>query len=136
MGCDIHLHIEVKIDGEWEHYGAPRCDRRYGFFGKMAGVRDSVQSPIVEPRGLPYDVSAITELSFRYWGSVGHTHSWLNSREVSILGAWALETHPDEFCPLEKWLGCFLFGNGFDPNYESHWPDGVEDFRFVFWFDS
>lgn len=27
MGCDIHLHIEVKINGAWEHYATPRVDR-------------------------------------------------------------------------------------------------------------
>ena len=34
MGTDMHLHIELKIDGRWEHWSAPRIDRNYEFFAK------------------------------------------------------------------------------------------------------
>ena len=40
MGCDIHLHVEVKIKGKWLHYNHPNIDRCYWLFTKMAGVRE------------------------------------------------------------------------------------------------
>ncbi len=37
MGCDIHLHTEVKIANVWHRYGCPSVDRNYRVFAKMAG---------------------------------------------------------------------------------------------------
>jgi len=31
MGCDIHPHFEVKINGEWKYYGGGDFDRYYNF---------------------------------------------------------------------------------------------------------
>lgn len=59
MGCDIHLHTEVKINGVWHHMGAPSVPRNYRLFAKMAGVR-GIETPIAEPRGLPGDATLLT----------------------------------------------------------------------------
>jgi len=42
MSCSIHLHIEVKVDGTWEHYGEPSINSNYQLFEKLAGVRGEV----------------------------------------------------------------------------------------------
>ncbi len=87
MGCDIHLAVEVRRDGQWhralppEHvrspwlveYAAENPDnawaveharvvwydsRNYNVFAVLANVRnDGFIKPIAEPRGLPDDMS-------------------------------------------------------------------------------
>lgn len=65
MGCDIHLHQEVKIGGEWHHYREQSVSRNYALFAKMAGVRNYglTVTPIDEPRGIPDDATDGTELT-------------------------------------------------------------------------
>ena len=41
MGCDIHLHAEIKVNGKWEHYAHPHIRRDYRLFAKMASVRNA-----------------------------------------------------------------------------------------------
>ncbi len=54
MGCDIHCHIEIKVEGTWHHYSAPNVDRSYRLFARMAGVRNTGGvKPIAPNRGLP-----------------------------------------------------------------------------------
>ena len=85
MGCDIHVHTEVKIDGVWHHYGNPWVARNYALFGLMAGVRDGEQEPIVQPRGLPANATELTVFCARKWGNDGHSHSWLGADEIEAL---------------------------------------------------
>jgi len=40
MGCDIHWHSEVKVDGVWHHHSNPRISRDYWLFALLAGVRN------------------------------------------------------------------------------------------------
>jgi len=69
MGCDIHVHVEYKADGKWYHYNHPNVGRNYELFAKMAGVRDQGNiGPIVQPRGLPDDVSFTTLFDSQRWG--------------------------------------------------------------------
>lgn len=49
MGCDIHLHIEIKMNGLWRHYSMPHIERDYCLFGVMAGVRGNKDDMIVAP---------------------------------------------------------------------------------------
>ena len=145
MGCDIHPHVEVKINGRWEHYNAPNVLRNYRLFAKMAGVRnypDFEITPICEPRGLPGDASTVTKFSADRDGCDGHSHSYLTADEFAQLVGW----YEDEgHYPGEK-VGAFwfedqfgfLFGNsiaGF-AKYPSDRPPGLEDVRVVFWFDN
>jgi hypothetical protein len=147
MGCDIHLHIEVKINGTWHHWGAPDIKRSYTLFALMAGVRsyDDIK-PIVEPRGLPEDLTELTRIDYENWYGGCHTPSWLTAEEMeqvfeqyqSICGA----RNPKEKYPLisleHNILHTYLFGNGFStPNkYPSDNQEDVQDVRFVFWFDN
>lgn len=142
MGCDIHVHAEVKINGKWEHFEAPGVSRNYQLFAKMAGVRnyrDEV-SPIAEPRGLPEDVTGITKFDSDNWDSDGHSHSYLTSEEIAHLESWAvLDNVETEIFPLfsDGWLG-ELYNESYGAFYSKPHlrPEGVEDFRIVFWFDN
>ena len=63
MGCDLHLHTEVKINGKLHHYGSHRPHRNYDLFAKMANVRnyDEEIEPISLPKGLPEDITELTK---------------------------------------------------------------------------
>jgi hypothetical protein len=141
MGCDIHLHIEVKIGGEWHHYGAPSIRRDYALFEKMAGVRGEVSEAIAPPKGLPTDCTFLTKFLSDYEGGDGHSHSYLTAPEIVLLADWlnSIATDSARGHDLEMdILHTFLFGNSFDGfvRYPEDNPKGLEDVRFVFWFDN
>lgn len=139
MGCDIHAHTEVKINGKWEHVSDLHIRRSYDLFSRMANVRnDGEIVPISEPRGLPSDVSYLTKFARDYCGSDGHSDSWLSGAELESLEDWYSKQ------PYGKTTGFwlhdtfgYLFGNGWDVHkYPDDYPPGVEDSRIVFWFDN
>jgi hypothetical protein len=150
MGCDIHFHIEVKMNGKWEHYGAPDIGRWYELFSILAGVRGSGK-PIVYPKGFPKDASVITKIDYDLWGRDAHTPSWLNSNEILKLEKW-LEKRKEESISnpdTNEWadydleygiLKTYFFGHSFTSwkKYDDieYKPKEIEDVRFVFWFDN
>lgn len=92
MGCDIHMHAEVRgSDGKWEpvfpksphsywdedRYPRVYDGRNYRLFALLAGVRnDCGVTPIDLPRGKPDDLSEAYESEFdSYFGD--HSFSWL-----------------------------------------------------------
>lgn len=143
MGCDIHLHQEIKVDGRWEHYRACNVPRSYRLFCKMAGVRSSCCSgghpkPISLPRGVPDDISVVTKLSLDRWDADGHSHSWLNASEIAELEEWLRGEMAGDDWKLERTYWGYLFENswgGFSKD-PLDYPERIEDIRFVFWFDS
>lgn len=171
MGCDIHLHAEVKIDydkvipgrasgeGEkmplrWEHYAQISVPRSYTLFARMAGVRnyDGVEV-MVEPRGLPEDISGVTLFDWmrgRVRGRADwHTPSWLNAKEISDLKNWCRENLSSSYrsggilrhFDLEYESLSYLFGNSYAglhdyPEETAQYRPGLMDVRFVFWFDN
>lgn len=144
MGCDIHLHIEIKVAGRWEHLHAPNVQRDYRLFAIMAGVRnygDEIK-PISKPKGLPDALSVVTKLDVDRYGIDGHSHSWLGAEEIADLEKRVEVLGPGKFghgMDLE-WdiLNAYLFSNSFGgfAKYPNERPAGVEDLRFVFWFDN
>lgn len=135
MGCDIHLHQEVKINGEWHHYRHRSIDRSYKLFALMAGVRNNSKlEPVVQPKGLPEDLTFLTRYDYEEnWGSDAHTPSWLDPQEVKqVIERFFTE----DIWEAEKWFG-YLFGHSWTEllQYPSEMPKGLEDYRFVFWFD-
>lgn len=143
MGCDIHMHIEVKINGKWEHYGAPNITRNYTMFGMLAGVRNQDVEPISQPKGFPYDASVLTTLE--YMEDYGHTPSWLSSEEMAEFSRrWSAYGKSiggkfQDYDLEHSVLHSYLHGNGFCDHviYEDGYlPDGIEDTRLVFWFNS
>lgn len=138
MGCDIHLHTEVKVNGKWLHYGAPSIARWYSLFEKMAGVRGQQVNAIAAPKGLPDDISDLTALEFKRWEGDAHSMSWLSVEEIAQLEDWYKEATKDakEYTYPEKQWG-YLFSSSWGGLHKyKEAPDGVEDARFVFWFDN
>ncbi len=138
MGADIHLMIEVKIQGTWHCYAALRPPRFYAAFAKLAGVRgNGVEIPISEPKGLPEDLSSVTQVLIDQWGDGGHSHSWLSAEEVSQFYEW-LEGPVQrlKYLYVEQWIGTYLDGNGFNYTRWDSKPDWLEDMRWVFFFDN
>ncbi len=130
MGCNIHVHTEVKINGKWRHWGTPSIERRYGLFEKMAGVRGEIKNAISPPKGLPEDITFETKFDYDWWGGDMHSASWLSIEEIKKLYEWWMKLNPlTEF--IENQFG-YCMGNGWDslPN------DDIEDARWVFWFDN
>lgn len=143
MGCDIHLHTEIKLDGVWHHYSSPNVPRNYVLFEAMAGVRACGEiAPVSDPKGLPDDMSEVTRRDAKYWEGDAHSHSWLGAKEVSALfdrwNLWIKNTRLDnwDFDLEHRYVG--YFGRDgwkhFDPNSEGYLH--AEDFRWVFWFDN
>lgn len=150
MGCDIHLHTEVKIDGAWHRYGVPNVQRSYAVFAKMAGVRNLTGPdrivPIAEPRGLPSDATFMTKFDYNRWGTDAHSASWLGAEEIAQLTEFideelGLRGERGKYWWCEDNFGYF-FGNTWGGFWKyrnrenSGTPKGVEDVRFVFWFDN
>ena len=139
MGCDIHLHGEVKINGKWEHLTTGRSIRNYALFAKMAGVRNAPEyniTPISEPKGLPDDCSSVTIFDYSRWIGDAHSASWFSSKEIKELEEWwfdwRMQWTKDWKAFEDEVIGGYLFGYGWDDIEEA----GVEDARIVFWFDN
>ena len=138
MGCDVHCHFEVKIDGKWEHYSVPGIRRNYQLFEKMAGVRGDITNAISPPKGLPDEISVITKIDVDYWNGDAHNHSWLSSTEFKELYVFHQKLAGKDWYNLDYEQYGFLFGNDFKSfELESEgYPKEIEDFRLVFWFDN
>lgn len=137
MGCDIHGHFEVKINGNWEHYTIPPIKRNYAAFEKLAGVRGSIDNAISPPKGLPDGLSLITKMDAEKWEADAHSHSWLSAEEFKGFYDWYCALDTGNFYKFYDNFG-FLFSNGFE-SFErgsEDYPKEIEDFRFIFWFDN
>jgi hypothetical protein len=130
MGCDIHCHIEVKVAGKWEHWAAPRIDRSYRLFAKMAGVRGSEVEAIAPRRGLPSDISNLTRLTWDLEKEDAHSESWMTGDELEKL----IEEFDDT--GYERLGFGYVCGSGFSQEEEKYWPATLTDVRMVFWFDN
>lgn len=146
MGCDIHAHTEIKINGRWHHFNALYISRSYTLFSRMANVRnyaDSEIEPISDPRGLPADITFETNFDYNHMKEDAHSASWLSGTEVAALGEWyeakRKEMNPEDsnFYSFEHQVVGYIFGNGWDiQKYPQDYPKGVEDARLIFWFDN
>lgn len=146
MGCDLHLHVEIKIKGndEWQHYNHPnglyagtRNKRNYGLFAKMANVRNDEREPIEPiclPKGLPEDITLVTKIDHERDNY--HDESWFNLKEIEKLNKWWDEDFLTKDVPgswFEEYFG-YLFGNTFCKHTLE--LNNLTDVRFVFWFDN
>lgn len=134
MGCDIHVHFEIKLNGKWEHYSQPRIERNYELFGRIAGVRNEDIRPICPPRGLPRDCSITT--AFCAGRAKGHAHGWLNATEIETVFDFHRHITKNNMLAFEQWG--YLFGNGWNNflEFRDDFPKEIEDIRMVFWFDN
>lgn len=136
MGCDIHAHIEVKINGEWHHWCSPYIQRNYRLFARLAGVRtDSPEEDQKYPtKPLPEDMTVPTKVDWERGLGDWHSESWIDGREVEEVDTWIHEQnlHRDAHS-----IFGYLFGDGYDvKRYPNDYPKGVEDCRMIFWFDN
>lgn len=136
MGCDVHAHIEIKLNGVWEHLRDVSLNRDYHLFSMMADVRnDGKVAPIASPRGLPDDITNITKFNNNVWDGDGHSHSYINIRELIAVENYLVRKQK------EVWdspaLGYF-FGNHFSSflKYPEDCPQEITDIRMIFWFDN
>ena len=143
MSTDIHLHCEIRVDGEWLHYNHPCVKQDYALFAKMAGVRndDYWFIPLATPRGFPGDATKTTCLDYERYGDDAHNASWLNAQEICTLECWYETVHLDgSGYDIRNWTWGYLFGNDYqsfvDPECKGEYPAFLEDVRFVFWFDN
>ena len=142
MGCDIHLHIEVKIHGKWEHWGNPAIDRNYDLFAVMAGVRNNGDIiPLSEPKGLPANLTTVTQFAYDYEKPDAHSMSWLSLKEIGKVDAYiaGIATTEKRWYDFEYHvLHSYLLGNSFAGigTYPEDRPKGINDVRFIFWFDN
>lgn len=99
MGCDIHIVLERKNDaGRWvgirdyAHFAGSLIGqdglasyvikhRNYVFFNDLCGMRGSGSTFGYEARGLPENVSALTEMALANDNDL-HGHSWLTMKEL------------------------------------------------------
>jgi hypothetical protein len=143
MGCDIHAHLEIQVDGEWLYYSPVHIGRNYQLFAKMSGVRNHYKiNPISMPKGIPADISKTTQLHRLVWDTDGHSDSWLNHSEIVKLIDWIMEPSRKSHFGF-NWFNeypneVFLFGNSVYSfmEYQDDYPDFLEDVRLVFWFDN
>jgi len=107
MGCDIHVHAEVKkelknndvwvnadcwkyneyceiYDDEPMYLCKPiYSGRNYILFAMLAGVRNNSElTPISEPKGMPEDAHALSRKSYDAYGLDAHTPSWFTLKEL------------------------------------------------------
>lgn len=141
MGCDIHVHTEVKINGQWHHYNAPEVNRNYALFAYMANVRNYGDiTPISEPKGLPDDVSFMVQFDSDRWGDDGHSHSYLTADEIVLVDEFYKKLLEAREVKEQYWGNLFgwFFGDTFAgfTKYPEDRPEDVEDVRIIFWFDS
>ena len=110
----------------------------YNIFQKIANVRayDDEITPISEPKGLPDDISTITELDANLWDTDGHSHTWLDASEITELIEFTRQ-QPDSFLWERENIG-YLFRNGWGSflKHKGSYPKEIEDIRFICWFDN
>jgi hypothetical protein len=122
MGTDIHIQVEVKMDGEWiwlakflpsfvrthELFGIP-TDRNYNLFGILADVRNGTGfagcdlgdgfNSIDTPRGLPVDIDPdLLKEHKENWVFGDHSFSYITAKELK-------EYNWDQVTKLRGWVG-------------------------------
>jgi hypothetical protein len=138
MGCDIHVHTEIKVAGQWHHYGCPSVGRWYSMFGKIAGVRREDEHPIDYHRGIPSDATMLTRIEYGpdadpsdYW----HHAGWLDEQQMDDLDKWIQAHRPENesYHGIEDEIG-YLYHNGWNAGEVN--GTRIEDVRMIFWFDN
>jgi hypothetical protein len=92
--------------------------------------RDPFAEPIVALKGFLDDATFTTDFDFKL-NKYNHSPSWFSQKEVKKLL---------KYCKKEEKKGIindfgYLFGFYWDEELPKH-LEKIEDFRFVFWFDS
>lgn len=137
MGQNIHAHIEVKHNGVWEHFSAPRVVRDYKLYVLMGSNREVPGLKAIEgvEVGLPADASTITKCCLQldaalYGQGMVDTVRVLNADGIASLQEAYKAVRPDG-CDLEEDVfHCYVAGNAICTH------SGFEDSRIIYWFDN
>ena len=149
MGCDITSYVEHRNrEGNWVpiqmqvRYGTwdgkngyrdvyPVDIRNYQLFGILAGVRFCPADPIVEPRGIPSDVSDYVRDKYEENEDDWHTPSWYSLYELKLA-----VKDKDRYDEEERGLIQGVI-NAIEFMRDAAWVfvDDI-DVRMVFWFDN
>lgn len=142
MGCDIHFHTEVKVNGRWEHYNQVDVDRDYWFFSLLCGVREegNAEPFLGKPNNImPEDANSLTKtLLDMEWM---HSLCTFDSDMIKKFREH-FEEHIDDkprfsVNPRSKFLTYYvgyIDGNCWSDEWSM--PEWVEDYRWIFAFDS
>lgn len=153
MGCDIHMVLEKKVTGSFDHkwvgvhnfpylsdslekpklaegaYWFPSWiagTRCYDLFGHIAGIRGG--GPAV-PKGLPKDISDLAQMEVNGWGSDGHSHTWLTLREATPL--FLAYYGQEQLLTEDRFQFCAsLFAA------EVNEDEDIDLYRLIIWFDN
>lgn len=142
MGCDIHFHTEVKVNGKWEHYSHPNFPRSYYLFSLLANVRNDDEfrvTPFKEwGQIVPEDANIVTKKSLEC--DDYHSLTVYNSDEIKAFYEYIKNIIlPHKGGRLVDSLVMNLeheYIGYFDGNGWNYRPDWVEDVRWIFAFDN
>lgn len=129
MGCDIHLHAEMRINGRWEYAGSVEVGRCYTSFGKIAGVRDNNQTQLTYPNGLPEDVNPMTR--FLIMKTTDHSCGFMEGKHLKKYTTWARSDKREE--PVIDIVKELKWSFGYEIDEKVIYS---KDFRLVYGFDS
>lgn len=142
MGCNAHVHIEVKKNEKWYHFAAPDVRRDYFVYAAMAGERledlpQCIQKricPAAESHEMPNDISEVTEICYKQDGEAYHLH---NVSVITAEGLHRLQQNLNELNALprsydleEDIFHTYVGGN----TLAQH--QGWDDLRVILWFDN
>ena len=137
MGCDIHVHIEIKVSGQWHHYNQPYLNRNYNLFAKIAGVRgDGTEEAIAPDRGIPEDATFTTLFEYNHRKDDYYSMTWLSLEEIAELEEW-YKIHVRGGISFNHDGINYLCGSSFSffLKHREEYPPELEDARMVCWFD-
>ena len=146
MGCDIHVVLERKIEDKWQGVFVyrvtdanaiqkvePYDGRNYELFSILAGVRGS-HEPLIDPRGLPNDMSGATLEIIDWWEGDYHTPTWYDMFE--------LNTFADRYKDNEEYARFIDFVKYLNIYFEYallwYWSDVIKpnQYRAIIFFDN
>lgn len=143
MGANIHTHIEVKLNGKWEHFAAPDVTRDYRLFAAISGER-AVDIPlgnrpraVSRHRGVPEDASLVTRICLDQDRGLGiHGFGWLEVGEIVRLQDELYRVRPevvrtgiDELDLEYSIFRTYICGG----TIAGH--TGFDDVRIIYWYD-
>lgn len=151
MGCDIHLHVEIRKKDpsygiNWVHCGfyGEFSDRIYAMFAVLANVRNYQNLPSLPDRGIPDDLSWYTfdelfkmskdELKDNdgeyYSDPDAHSYNWCTTEEMkNSFNTIFKDENGNYVGDYIEWLGLVSYMEGLESS-------GEYECRAVFWFDN
>lgn len=146
MSVSMKFHAEVKINGVWNHYTTKKINNELGLYQALDVDMelDSIEVIIPQSKGLPNDLCQLTLFDKNLYERYCFGHSWMNSDEIALLYKWidseSKEKEDGEYASCYGRIGAYYFGYLFGYDWSSFLAndidiDGIEDVRFIYWFE-